>query len=1368
MQNKRLFMARMDFAAVDKPPIFLGTVKQLDGVTLKITPLSGHNPMTMIGVTPKLYAKKPNGEFVYQDVDIDVDLSTSQMSIQCKNFMFSDVGTVEMEIELYDDDNYLITSPTFEIDVAQKLNQIGMEDLKEGVHISLLEELMDYIAESKDYVERFKELLSEFGDDDTVMLENLIVVKTMLETLSSEVDRLENTITQAQEYEFEMVNQEIARVAAEEKRVEVEADRVQAESQREENEANRENNFNDIKEEFEAIKNNHNELVTTQTTKKVDEVIEPIADNKVKKYTEKVVNDLSNKVTEVDNKIEEVEEFIENKNSIISNTITNANNKVDEAISKIPPKSELIGPKGDKGERGEQGLQGPIGEQGLQGPIGEQGPIGPQGEKGDTPSITHLETTVSNKVNEIETRFNALTSSQQQSSEVIDARDGEVSLHARLERDLAKGKIHFVDVEGEYISTESEEGYLENVEIHGNTWQNAENLADIRSVGDKVEGQELYEIEVTSCGKNLCNKFELGTIHAEKGYDVDSTGSIRNIGYIEVDISKEYVFSLENALRSVNVRFYNKDKQYLGFLVTPRLNISNFPKSTKYIRFAVSITDVNATVQIEEGTQATPYEPYKEDKLTILSPTPLEKVGDVADRIICKDGVWGVEKNVLNEIVSYIPGGTVYNVNDHVVAAKLSEGRADILYKDMVENVLLEGFKFNKGVSSTFMPYEVYANKANIMACFPIGTTIEVAKETLLNRKVKYIRLQPQFIPLPHSQQIKLRTFSERTHIHFETEIEGTIKAQVPKSLSATINTHTSQIDNLNKELDRVKKLEESTVSSIISDKAFTTIAETTQGYFEDVKIEGRTLVNLFNYKDLSHRNMDSRKSTEIANGIRVNNISGYYVDPVFKNDILIKPNTTYTLFWDYKDIQNSLNTKISIGYRTLTTPYSRDILSVNSSLGKVTFTTESIFTDETGLNFRFVRMPQATTIEVIAEYTNIILLEGDHTDKDISFFEGLKSVGQDSDEISVESVNENLFDLNKVHSDKISIIDNNIIITNSYATDIGLTPRQLGLIANKQYRVSRTFKGEAPSGYAIGRVALIGEDGSVRTLCDYSTETNLFTLTSKELDYKIFLYGNPNSVTTFTDMYIGLDIPSNKPCIHKSNKKQVLYYNPNTQTWEKPVLREWDSIEKHDDGKYYYHKRSGEVVLDGSENWTRGPLYTNVYRYWATTTKVSDVKNVREDDIGICDRFDYYYTDYDSDKSGINVMPTGVNAKVLKSEVDKYANINKYFQANPTTVVYQLAQEEVYECTNLDLITYQNETNLIVNSGAIQPKITLKVLSNVSNVVKLLQEKVSVLENKFIEGLKQVLSGDMMSLAYLLYPQDFDNDNEVKTLEEV
>ena len=139
------------------------------------------------------------------------------------------------------------------------------------------------------------------------------------------------------------------------------------------------------------------------------------------------------------------------------------------------------------------------------------------------------------------------------------------------------------------------------------------------------------------------------------------------------------------------------------------------------------------------------------------------------------------------------------------------------------------------------------------------------------------------------------------------------------------------------------------------------------------------------------------------------------------------------------------------------------------------------------------------------------------------------------------------------------------------------------------------------------------------------------------------------------------------------------------------------------------------------------------------------------------------------SDRECFSINDRGrITVRLLKSKLSSQDvnGFKQWLQANNVTVVYQLAKEEVYECTNLDLITYSGETNLIVNSGAIQPRITLKVLSNVSNVVKLLQEKVSILENKFINGLKQVLAGDMMSLAHLLYPEDFENNHEIQTLE--
>ena len=101
------------------------------------------------------------------------------------------------------------------------------------------------------------------------------------------------------------------------------------------------------------------------------------------------------------------------------------------------------------------------------------------------------------------------------------------------------------------------------------------------------------------------------------------------------------------------------------------------------------------------------------------------------------------------------------------------------------------------------------------------------------------------------------------------------------------------------------------------------------------------------------------------------------------------------------------------------------------------------------------------------------------------------------------------------------------------------------------------------------------------------------------------------------------------------------------------------------------------------------------------------------------------------SDKFSYNILNTIEHVRLSGSSGKLIINISSaklssqniqgfktWLQANPVTVVYELAKEEVYECTNLDLITYSNETNLIVNSGAIQPKLNLKVLSYVSNVV--------------------------------------------------
>ena len=433
-------------------------------------------------------------------------------------------------------------------------------------------------------------------------------------------------------------------------------------------------------------------------------------------------------------------------------------------------------------------------------------------------------------------------------------------------------------------------------------------------------------------------------------------------------------------------------------------------------------------------------------------------------------------------------------------------------------------------------------------------------------------------------------------------------------------------IDKLNKEIDRIKKLEESTVSTVTTESDFTTVEATSNGYFEDVKLEGKTLI-------------------------------------------------------------------------------------VNSNN------------------------------EVVESGTDGAML---------------KSVGDGVDEISVKSVNENLFDVKSViekYPSKLTSFGNGLRVNSGVHDLTYLIPD-----VNKQYTVS--WHGEI--------VTQEASDAYIGFSFKYTDDTSTFVggvgdkiiSSTKGKTIKEFRISySKTCIMNLTDIQL-VEGDTPKPYQpHKQDKKRILYYNDETQTWEKPILREWDSIEKHSDGKYYYHKRtSNETVLNGSENWVLNssitPTFTTVY------TRISGLKAGNSPLVS--DKFinltvvPSYDTEFIKVGGSANLMYININPNKLSTQ--GVEGFKSWLKSNPITVVYQLAEEKVYECTNLDLITYSGETNLLVKSGVLNPKVTLKVHQNITNIITILQNKVSVLENVFIQGLKQVLAGDMQSLAYMLYPEDFEN----------
>lgn len=1042
--------------------------------------------------------------------------------------------------------------------------------------------------------------------------------------------------------ETNRVNEEAKRRTTEQARVSAENTRVSNENTRKANETTRQNNetkrveaetqrqnrYNSFIADAEANANNFENYTNSAKIKEEERKSNELdrksqEDRRVSNEVERISNENTRKANEAvreknetsrqnifENKVDEVDTKISELNTTKDNFVSNINTKVDSKIS------ELDSAKSD------------------------------------------MTNTVANKVNEVENRFNALTSKQQQDAEVIDARDGETSLKARLDRDIEKAKQVYANVEGSSISTDSSDGYLKNVEILGNTIQSASNLADIRSVGDKVEGQELYEIPVLSVGKNLFdgNKFTPREAINQYSY-IDGILTMRCDGqaYRRVDYilpntlvhGKRYILTANvKALeyssgytpgQNFGYGYYNGGSaDYYGSFDassnTTKLEFVYNEQGENVIGFhnevKEGLTKLQwSNIQLEEGTQATPYEPYQEDKLTILSPTQLEKVGDVRDRIIEKNGVFGVEKNIetyhpnVNKIYNYLSMENSFRVSSNSVDAIITPKTSRSIC-----NLLIEGVGSDWTLDKQCC-YVLTNNTLVIKGDIRNASNLEEAREWIKSSGlyVKYPTTQPQFIPLPHSQQVKLRTFANKTNISFLTEIEGTIKAQVPKSLGATVNTHTEQINNLNKELDRVKKLEENTVSTVTTESDFTTVEATSNGYFEDVKLEGKTLVNLYK-----------------------NKAKTYHADYIFSpnervNLDLFIPGNTYTAI--VHDSTTNFDTfRISSGDIT----YDLVPLSKNTIV-KFIYTPPT--NDAVKNNIRCYCYPNVNKfVSGDENKISITILEGDHTQNPPSYFEGLKSVGQDVDEIVVESVNTNGNLFNKtLYYNLATKFDVNMD---------GYKVKNIKLKPNTEYTIHGTNN--------VNGLILISKNKQVNSSWFYDFRKNTINPTQFTTDSTGFIYigcygvedSKLNEILDNSIIQIEEGTVATPYKSYVGDKKRLLYYNTETQAWEKPILREWDSIEKHSDGKYYYHVRSKEG-------------------------------------------------DYVEGDESLNDCITDLTVSVKK-----------------------LAEEKVYECTNIDLITYANETNYVVESGAIVPKTTLKVHNNISNVVSLLQKKVSLLES--------------------------------------
>lgn len=280
---------------------------------------------------------------------------------------------------------------------------------------------------------------------------------------------------------------------------------------------------------------------------------------------------------------------------------------------------------------------------------------------------------------------------------------------------------------------------------------------EIKNSGKWNEEKQKYEVDVKITGKNLfdMNKF-IDTCNFTKNED----GTFRIDKYVERydcfipanTILSIEVLKVEDSSGAAALELFYEDgkSMYIGFGL---VGVKTFliQKDVAYIKVLAYRKHEYKYIQLEKGRTATPYEPYKEQTLTLTSDRPLTKW----DRLVEQGGEIGWLYNSVNETIDGKTGKWSIQPASKIIY------RTDITFPIAVPfcSELLGydyssvGYKKDTGITIN--------NLGILCITLPedVELTLDAYKQYLADNPlhVLYKDDSEEFVPLPQSEQDAVR-----------------------------------------------------------------------------------------------------------------------------------------------------------------------------------------------------------------------------------------------------------------------------------------------------------------------------------------------------------------------------------------------------------------------------------------------------------------------------------------------------------------------------------------------------------------------------------------------------------------------------------
>lgn len=236
---------------------------------------------------------------------------------------------------------------------------------------------------------------------------------------------------------------------------------------------------------------------------------------------------------------------------------------------------------------------------------------------------------------------------------------------------------------------------------------------------------------------------------------------------------------------------------------------------------------------------------------------------------------------------------------------------------------------------------------------------------------------------------------------------------------------------------------------------------------------------------------------------------------------------------------------------------------------------------------------------------------------------------------------------------------------------------------------------------------------------------------------------------------------------LNQSSKATLMYRNSSNELVPIPILRGklengkflWgDEILLHEDGQLYYHKRTYFKKFTDGLSWYddyNAQLGENLISFaYDADTNIKVGTRICSDK----------YNEITSSTALEGLFPSGskngIRIKINKSKCTDLKSLDTYIRNNNFSVVVELTKEEVYPCElSEQLYSYDGETNIFINGGAVVGETVIEVGTKLGPIVATLKQETKIVT----DGLKGVLAGDMQELAYQLYPDDFNTTGDTE-----